>query len=293
MSAAARPSGRANLAGIATTLLGVFVFSFSNALAKQMMQTYPVGETLFVRSLVALLLLAPFIHRADLRHLWRSRRWSIHAIRCGFSAIEVGCYYWAVTGMQLADTTTIYLAGPIYVTAMSAIFLREQVGWRRWSAVLLGFVGVLIAIHPAGESLGPHAVVALAGSLLYAASLVAVRRLRDIANPILVASQVAALNLVTLTTIPFGWTLPPPADAAGLILIGVISTLGYICVNRGLQLAPASVVAPFQYVSIVFATLLGFLIFAEIPPPSTFLGAAVICAAGLFIVLRERLRETA
>jgi drug/metabolite transporter (DMT)-like permease len=288
MSAAARQARSGPLAGIAMTLLGTFVFAFSNALAKKLMATYPFGETLFVRSAVALMLLAPFVHKRDFVRMRQGGQAWLHALRCGCSAIEVCCYYWAVTGMKLADTSTIYLAGPIYTTALAAIFLREQVGWRRWSAVFVGFLGVIIALRPGTSALGLHAIVAVIGSLLYSISLVAVRRLRETPNTLLVGTQVASLNVVALATIPFGWVMPTPLEGFGLILVGIISTGGYLFVNRGLQLAPASITAPFQYVSIVFAMTLGFLLFGEVPLATTFIGAAVIVGAGLFIVMRER-----
>ena len=291
-----RSSGGGNaLAGIALTLLSTFVFSLSNALAKHMMQAgYPFGETVFVRSLTAMVLIAPMLRIGHLRRMLNGGKLWLHGVRCLFSAIEVCCYYWAITGAGLAEITTIYGAGPIYVTALSAILLREQVGWRRWTAVVAGFAGVLIAVHPqsefTGAGLNKHALMAVFGSLLYAISLIAVRRLRDTPNPLLVVTQVAALNVVSLATIPFGWKLPGPLDAAGLVMVGVVSTAGYILVTRGLQLALASVVAPFSYASLVWAAVLGYLVFGDIPTAATILGAAVICGAGLFILLRERTR---
>ncbi len=291
MSAEARPAANRTLAGIAITLLGVFVFAFSNAMAKLVMHHAPVGETLFARSTVALLMLAPFLTRADFTRLRTGPDWPLHMVRCVFSGIEVGCYYWAITGIQLADASTIYLAGPIYVTAMSAVFLREQVGWRRWTAVIVGFVGVVVALRPGGQALGPHVLVAVGGSLLYAVSLVAVRRQRDTSNTMLVVSQVAALNLFSLLTLPFGWVMPTPLEAGMLLFVGVVSTVGYLCVNRGLQLAPASVVVPFNYVSIVYAAVLGYLLFDDTPAPATIAGALIIVGAGLFILLRERVKE--
>jgi drug/metabolite transporter (DMT)-like permease len=289
VSAAALPAPNRALAGIAITLLGVFVFAFSNAIAKLVMHHAPFGETLFARSAVALAMLVPFLKRDDFTSLRRDGEWTLHAVRCGFSAIEVGCYYWAITAIQLADASTIYLAGPIYVTAMSALFLREQVGWRRWTAVLVGFVGVVVALRPGGQVLGPHVLVAVAGSLLYAISLVAVRRQRAVSNTMLVVTQVAALNVFSWFTVPFGWVMPTPLEAGMLGFVGVVSTIGYLCVNRGLQLAPASVVAPFNYVSIVFAAILGFMLFGDVPASATLVGATIIVGAGLFIVLRERI----
>lgn len=279
------------LAGIGFTVLGVLLFAGCNALSKWLVVGTPVGEILFLRSVVALLLLAPFIHRRDLVALRAEGRWGLHFLRVGFSVVEVGCFYWALSGLPLGDTSTIYLAGPIYVTALSAVFLRERVGWRRWTAVLAGFVGVLVALRPTGAALSPHALVAVGGSLLYAGSLVATRRLRGTPNALLVASQIAGLLLLSGATAAFGWVLPTPGEAVLLALVGVGSMGGYLCVNRGLQLAPASVVAPFQYTSIVWAMALGALVFAETYAPATLLGAAIIVAAGVFIVVREHYTE--
>ncbi|MCW3476193.1 DMT family transporter [Limobrevibacterium gyesilva] len=285
----------ATLAGIGLTVLGVFLFSGCNALAKWLVASYPVGETLFVRSLTALLLVAPFITRADLATLRPDRqfRWrpGLHLLRVFCSAIEVGCFYWALVYIPLADVSTIYLAGPIYVTAMSALFLGEQVGWRRWTAVLAGFAGVLVALRPTGNALSPQAVVAVLGSLLYAISLVATRRLRGTPNPVLVASQFAALLLLSAASAAFGWVLPTPGDAVLLALVGAVAMLAYLCVNRGLQLTPASVVAPFQYSSIIWAVALGYVVFGDIPGINIVIGAAIIVGAGLVILFREEKRR--
>ena len=287
------------LGGIAITLLGVFVFAGSNALSKWLAGAYPVGEILFARSIVVLAILACFIRRDDLRALREGGRPGLHFWRAMLSAVEVVCFYWAIVELPLAGGTTIYLAGPIYVTALSALFLKEDVGWRRWLAVLAGFGGVLVALQPAGLSFTIYTAACVAGSVMYAISLVITRRLRTTPTSLLVTVQVAPLLLLTAlsawpltppTSLVGGWITPTPTDAAILALVGVLSMVGYLCINRGLQLAPASVITPFNYVSIVWATILGYLIFAEIPTPAMLAGATIIVAAGLYIVLRERVR---
>jgi len=293
-AAPALPQAAGNLPGIFMTVLGVFLFSGCNALAKHLVATYPVGEMLFVRSLTALLMLAAFIGPREVAALRAGGRPGLHALRMACSGIEVGCYYWALSAMQLADTSTIYLAAPIYTVALSALFLREQVGWRRWAAVLTGFAGVIVALRPeagVGGTLSVHALVAVAGSLLYAISLVVTRRLRGTPNTLLVASQVLALLVFSLCTLPLGWVRPTLGEGALMVLVGAVSMIAYLCVNRGLQLAPASVVAPFQYASIVWAVLLGYAAFGEVPAGATLAGAAIIVGAGLFILLRERARR--
>jgi drug/metabolite transporter (DMT)-like permease len=298
-SAAARADASRLLVGIGVTMLGVFVFACSNALAKWLTGGYPVGQILFVRCVVVLAILAFLITREDIRAMRAAGRPWLHFWRAILSAVEVVCFYWAIVELPLAGGTTIYLAGPIYVTAMSAIFLREDVGWRRWLAVLAGFGGVVVALQPSGMSFTIHAAVSVAGSVMYAISLVMTRPLRGTPTTLLVGVQVVPLLLITglsawplnpPTSLVGGWIMPGPADAAILALVGVLSLVGYWCINRGLQLAPASVITPFNYVSIVWATILGYLVFAEIPTPAMVAGAAIIVAAGLYIVLRERVR---
>ena len=287
------------LFGIGVTMLGVFVFAVSNALAKWLTGGYPVGEILFFRSFVVLAILAFLVTRADIQAMREDGRPWLHVFRALLSAVEVVCFYWAIVELPLAGGTTIYLAGPIYVTAMSALFLREDVGWRRWLAVLAGFGGVVVALQPSGLSFTIYTAVSVAGSVMYAISLVITRRLRGTPTTLLVGVQVVPLLLITAlsawpltppTSLIGGWILPSVTDAAILALVGVLSLTGYWCINRGLQLAPASVITPFNYASIVWATALGYLVFHEIPTPAMLTGAAIIVAAGLYIVLREHVR---
>lgn len=286
---AASTPAAGNLAGIGITVLGVLLFSGCNALAKYLVASYPADEMLFVRAVVALALLLPLIRGQDIRAMREGGRPWLHALRIACSGIEVICYYWALTALTLAGISTIYMAAPIYTVALSALFLREHVGWRRWLAVLAAFGGVLVALRPdVGGGSAVHALVALGGSLLYATSLVATRRLRATPNRLLVASQVAALALFSGAGSALGWAVPTLADLGLMALIGVVSLVAYLCVNRGLQLAPASAVAPFQYSSVIWAIILGYLAFSEVPGGATLLGATIIVAAGLFILLRER-----
>ncbi len=275
------------MAGIALTALSFFVFAGANAIGKWVEGDIPVGETLFVRSLVTLLLLVPFLRRRDFRiaravgHPW------LHLLRMAGAAVDSSSYYFAISALPLADVSAIYLASPIYVTGMSALFLGERVGWRRWTAVVVGFAGVLIALRPAGAGLTVHALVAVAGSLAFSTSLVATRRLRGVPNTVLVTSQTAALLVATLATAA-AWVWPTPAQAGLLALLGVVTMAGFLLMYHGLQLALASVVAPFQYTSIIWAGVLGYLVFGDVPGSATLAGAAVIIGAGVFIVLRER-----
>ncbi len=278
---------RNHLIGIGLLTFSTFVFGFSNVLAKYLTTEYPIGEALLIRSGFALLLLLPFIKVRDLAAEARTSLW-LHLLRMVLSAVEIACFYWAVANMQLADVTTFYLSTPIMLTAMGALVLHERVDRGTWIATLMGFAGVIIALRPSTQALSWPALVALGGSFLYAIFLLITRRLRRAPSSVLVMLQLSALAICGVVTIPFEWTPPTLHGFTLMAVVGIFGIIGYFCVNRALQLAPASVVAPFQYLSIIWSIALGYLAFNDIPEPATIAGAALIIVAGGFILYRER-----
>ncbi|HEV3184780.1 MAG TPA: DMT family transporter, partial [Xanthobacteraceae bacterium] len=276
------------LAGIGLMLLSVSLFSLNDAVGKWLVKGYPVGEALMIRSLTALALLAPFLWRAGISVFTAAPRPRLQVLRAAISTTEVVCFFWSVGSLPLADVMTFYLAGPVYVTALAPFVLHEHVGWRRWAAVLIGFAGVLLALNPSAAALTAPALVALAGSLLYAVLLIMTRMLRNTANVVLVSSQVATTAIFGLAMAPLGWVTPPAGDLALMVLFGVLAMGGLTCLNMSLKRAAASVVVPFQYTMIVWGVVLGLLVFGDEPRLNVLAGAAIIIAAGLFIFFREQ-----
>src|SRR5215471_19889825 len=276
------------VAGIGLMLLSVTLFSLNDAIGKWLVGAYPVGEALLIRSVVALALIAPFVWRERLSAFTAAPRPRLQVLRAAISTTEVVCFFWSVGYLPLADVITFYLAGPIYVTALAPFVLNEHVGWRRWAAVLVGFAGVLLALKPSAAALTAPALVALAGSLLYAGLLILTRVLRNTANVVLVSSQIATTALFGLAMAPLGWVTPAPGDFALMVLFGVLAMGGLACLNMSLKRAAASVVVPYQYTMIVWGVVLGYLVFGDEPRAHVLAGAAVIIAAGLFIFFREQ-----
>ncbi len=277
----------ARLAGIGLMLLGVFMFSFGDALGKYLVATYAVGQLLWLRACAALLVLSPLIWRQRAQ-LFRIERPWLQAIRILLSTLEVAAFFLATVYLPLADVTTYYLACPIFVTALSALVLREQVGWRRWSAILIGFGGVLIALRPSAQTISWPAMIALGGSLSFSLLMLITRSLRNTPDIVMATSQFAGTFLLGALMSPFGWVTPNAASLAMFAAAGCISVTALICVNRSLKLAPASVVVPYQYSMIVWAVMFGITVFGDLPQPATIAGAAIIIGAGLYIFLRER-----
>ena len=281
---------RAALAGIGLMVLGIFLFSVNDAMGKWLVATYTVGQVLLIRSLAALVMLAPFVWREGVAPLLRAPWPSLQLLRVVLSTLEVAFFYWAVAYLPLADVMTYYLAAPIYVTALSPVLLGEAVGWRRWTAVLVGFAGVLVALRPSASTLTLPALVAVLGSLIFALMMITTRKLRGSSGTVLVTGQTVGALVLGGALAPFGWVTPSPRDFLLLSLLGVVAMVAHVCVNRSLQLAPASVVAPFQYTLIAWAVVLGYLVFDEMPQLGTWIGAGIIVGAGLFIFRREQVR---
>jgi len=277
----------ARLAGIALMLVSVGMFAFGDTVGKYIVATYSVGQLMFLRACAALALLAPLIWRQRAAFRRVERPW-LQFLRLIFSTFEIAAFFLATVYLPLADVTTYYLATPIFVTALSAIFLREQVGWRRWSAILVGFCGVLIALRPSAQSISWPAMIAIAGSMSFSCSLLTTRMLRTTPDIVLASAQFASGLAFGVAIAPFGWVTPSWSSLGLFFAAGAISVCALLCVNRSLKLAPASTVVPYQYTMIIWAVIFGYAVFGDVPSPSMALGAAIIIAAGLYIFVRER-----
>jgi drug/metabolite transporter (DMT)-like permease len=277
----------ARLAGLGLMLLSIFMFSFGDALGKFIVGSYSVGQLLWLRACASLLVLSPMIwrHRADFIRL--ERPW-LQLLRVALSTLEVAAFFWAVVYLPLADTITYYLAGPIFVTALSALMLREYVGWRRWSAVLIGFCGVLIALRPSSQSVSWPALIALGGSLSFSLLMLITRSLRNTPDIVLATTQFAGTFTLGALISPIGWVQPSIGSLGLFAAAGCISVAALLCMNRSLKLAPASVVVPYQYSMIIWAVMFGYFVFGDVPSLATIAGAAVIIGAGIYIFLREQ-----
>ncbi|MBV9260080.1 MAG: DMT family transporter [Pseudolabrys sp.] len=288
--AAAAPRS-AILSGIGLMLTGIFFFSLNDAMGKFLIATFSVGQILLIRSAAGLVMLSLFIRREGW-HSFRNapRPFLQWIVRPALATFEVAAFYWALFSMSLADVMTFYLAGPIYVTAMSPFLLGETVGWRRWVAVFAGFVGVMVALNPTAGSFAPGALIAIAGSLSFSTVMISTRLVKGTPDIVLITSQTAAALLFGLIAAPFAWVTMSWRDTALLVLLGVIATFAHFCINRALKVAPASVVVPYQYTTIVWAITLGYIFFADAPSWPMLIGATTIIAAGIYIFLHEQKR---
>ena len=274
--------------GVILMLVGDFMFALNDAMGKWLVASFSVGQVLLIRSAGAFLILGPLLLRQGKVQFFRAERPGLQVLRAVFATIDTGLFYAAVVNMPLADVMTFYMAGPIYVAAISHLFLGEKVGWRRWVAILVGFAGVVIALRPSAASLSLPSLFALVGSLSFAMTLILARILRKTSDAVLVGWQtiaaLAAGAVFSVTT----WTSPTGFELAAMVLLGVVSCSAHLLMTRSLKLAPASLLAPLQYTLLLWAALFGFVFFGNLPTPQVLFGAGIIIIAGLFIFHRQK-----
>lgn len=269
-------------------LAGDFMFAVNDVLGKWLVATYPPGEVLLMRSLAALALLIPLVWRTGPAQLARLERPGLQALRVATATGELLCFYAAIAFLPLADVMIFYLAGPLYIAAVSPWLTGERVGGRQWLAIAAGFAGVVIVLKPSAGAIDWPALLAIGGALCYASMVVQSRQLRATSDRVLVFWQTAGAGLVGACTAPLDWVSPSLADAVLLGTLGVVAMAAHICIARSLKLAPAAAVAPVQYSLLVWAMLFGWLVFGDLPQPSTIAGAAIIVGAGLMLVRNGR-----
>jgi len=296
---AADPASGQPFRAIAAVLLGVALLALNDSLIKSLTGSYPVGELLFVRGLFV----APWIALLAYRHggisSLRVRNWRGQALR-GASVIA-GAFLF-VNGLRhlpLADAVAVTFTGPMFITALAPLVLGERVGWRRWMAVLAGFIGVLVMVRPTAlfggaGTLQLAILLPLGAALCGSARDLITRRLAQSESSVAVLFFTsAAVMLAGLCTAPFGWVVPRAADLWVLAASGALVAGAYYFQIEAFRLGEAVLVAPFKYTSMIWAVLLGFLMFGDLPDGWTLLGAACVIAAGLYILRRETRRGRA
>ena len=274
------------LLGIGFMCLGMMMFSLNDAMGKWLLGSYGVGQLLLIRSFAALAVLAPAMWREGRALFFPPKPW-LQLFRVALSTLEVGFFYWAVSYLPLAETTTFWLAVPIYVALLAVPLLGEHIPAWRWGAIAIGFCGVVLAVQPGGALFGWPSLIALVGSVAFAAMMIVTRHLRGTSDTTLVAWQTIAAMIGGAIFAPFNWSPPTAFDTILLSLLGIVAMLAHVATNRALKLAPASVVVPYQYTLIFWAVIAGWFVFREVPAWTTVAGAGIIIFAGLLIFWDE------
>ena len=273
--------------GVGLYLLGIGLFAVNDALGKWLVKDYGVGQLMMLRAVGAGIVLTPMA--ATLRvNLLDFRQAPLQAVRIVCMALDAYCFYLATRYLPLADVMTFYMASPLIVTALSAPLLGERVEPFRWVAVGIGFIGVVIALRPSPEVFSWASALALFGATMFALGQTTTRKLRKTHWLPLVFWQFVGAGLMAGTTVPFAWATPTRFDLMLMFLVGVVSMCCFVCITKALGWVRAAVLAPLQYSSILWAALLGWIVWRDAPTPPILIGNAIIILSGLIIAVHSR-----
>jgi drug/metabolite transporter (DMT)-like permease len=280
--------------GILYMLGATVLFAGSSATAKWLVATYPFGEVLFIRQVMSLavcsLIVLPFTGFA----VFRTRRFGGHAFRAVTQGAAQTFIIIAFTLMPLASAIAINFSAPLFATLLSAALLREKVGPARWSALLVGFLGVLIITDPGAGTFQTGALFALANAVLYGSVAALVRGMSATeSTQTLIMYQMVLLTVLFAPLLPFGFVTPNLFDGAIMLATGIANVFGQYWWTRALSLAPASAVTPFYYFTLVWSMMLGFAIWGDVPTIALLAGSAIVVGSGLFLLWRESRRKPA
>ncbi len=284
--------------GIALKLISVLLFTIMAACIKAAREVVPTGEAIFFRSFFAippLLIYAAWLGKMD--QVFRVKDPFAHANRGLVGVAAMACGFAALGFLPLPETIAIGYAAPLMATGLAAVMLHEQVRMFRWTAVVVGLLGVLVMVWPrltvlaAGEFSDTEALGAwfsILGACMVAMATIHIRKLTQTETTFSIVFWFSAIATVaSLTTIPFGWARPDGFTLFLLVVAGLLGGVAQIVMTEGYRQADASTLAPFDYSSMVYGLAIGFLVFAEAPSTQVLVGAAIVISAGLYIIYRE------
>ncbi len=270
------------------------IFSGSSAASKWLVETYPVGEVLFTRAFLSLLLFSAFILPRTGLGVFRTRRINAHLMRGVSQATSQSLLLIAFSMMPLASATAINFSAPLFATLTSFFLLKEPVGPARCVALIAGFVGVLIVTNPGADTFQIGALFALANAVLFGTVTTGVRGMtKTESTETLSMYQMVVLSAIYALSLPYGFITPGWGDALLMLFNGLTNALGQYWWTRAIHLAPTSAIVPFQYLSLVWAMMFGFAVWGDVPTMGLLAGSAIVVGSGLFLIWHETRRPPA
>ena len=272
---------------LAACLLGVLSLLVRNVAG----ELHPF-EIVFFRNVAQFVLMMPWLVVVGLKALRTDRPWA-HVRRSSFGILAMLSWFWVITKMPIAEATAISFSAPLFTTLGAGLFLGEHVGLRRWSATLVGFLGVLIIIRPGFRDVGEVQLIAIGCAVLIAAAMLSNKSLAKTENSnAMVMWMGLIMSILSVPTLVSVWQVPSLGAMAWLVVIGLVATCAHLSINRAYARGDASFIAPFGFVQIPFVAVLGYFFFTEVPEIWTWIGAFVIIGAGIYTAHRESLAKS-
>ena len=276
-----------NQLGVLYGIASVACFAMMDASVKWL-DMFPVGQVLFSRFFFGLIPILMLVPRGEFKTFYKTSRPKLHAFRAITGTLAIIALFIALREIPLADVVSLTFGGPIFVTLGSMFFLSEKVGIRRWLAVLIGFFGMLLIVKPAYEELNIYYIFPIIFCIFFACVALSIRSLSSTEPNYRIALYFSLLSMIVgLLTLPFGWVMPNKFELFLLIFTGLVGSVANILLTVSLRYAEASLVTPTKYLNLVFAILLGYFIWGEIPKLLTLVGAGLIIISSVIIFMRE------
>jgi drug/metabolite transporter (DMT)-like permease len=276
-----------NQLGVLYGIASVACFAMMDASVKWL-DMFPVGQVLFSRFFFGLIPILMLVPRGEFKTFYKTSRPKLHAFRAITGTLAIIALFIALREIPLADVVSLTFGGPIFVTLGSIFFLSEKVGIRRWLAVLIGFFGMLLIVKPAYEELNIYYIFPIIFCIFFACVALSIRSLSSTEPNYRIALYFSLLSMIVgLFTLPFGWVMPNKFELFLLIFTGLVGSVANILLTVSLRYAEASLVTPTKYLNLVFAILLGYFIWSEIPKLLTLVGAGLIIISSVIIFMRE------
>ena len=272
------------LKGILLMLLGMVLVPMLDVCAKLLSDTIPLPQIVWARFATSTVMLLPLVLWWHPRLNYRKLAWRWQLPRAVFMVASTFCFFGAIRGMNIPDALALAFIYPILVTLGAALLLKEAVGWARWGASAVGFVGVLIILRPGFNTFQPEMLFALGTGLSFAAYVMITRRMTGKDQPLVTLLCTSVLcTLGFLVTFPLGWVWPTSEEVLLMLGVGFFGSAGHYCLIRALDFAPASLLAPFGYFEMLSSVMWSYLIFQTLPDPITFFGIAIIMTSGIVL----------
>ena len=276
-----------NQLGVLYGIASVACFAMMDASVKWL-DMFPVGQVLFSRFFFGLIPILMLVPRSEFKTFYKTSRPKLHAFRAITGTLAIIALFIALREIPLADVVSLTFGGPIFVTLGSIFFLSEKVGIKRWLAVIIGFFGMLLIVKPAYEELNIYYIFPIIFCIFFACVALSIRSLSSTEPNYRIALYFSLLSMIVgLLTLPFGWVMPNKFELFLLIFTGLVGSVANILLTVSLRYAEASLVTPTKYLNLVFAILLGYFIWSEIPKLLTLVGAGLIIISSVIIFMRE------
>ena len=277
------------LKGIALMVTGSLIFLTMDGFAKEMGQKMPYLEMVWARYFFNFLVIVLIFGPHKIPKLLKTKHLKLNLLRSVFLLTATMSFFGSLMFIPLGTATSIGFVWPLVLTALSVPLLKEKVGVARWSAVIAGFIGALIIINPTNEIAHWGMFLPLSMALCYSLYQIITRKIDNNEHPMTGVLYSSIMGTILLSfVLPFVWVTPTPKIWAAVAFMGVLATAGHFLVIKALQLAPASLLAPFAYIQVVVSIFVSWLYFGDQPDTNMMFGAALIVAAGIFVIYRER-----